>query len=62
MSISHSADKSGLAVGCSRETRIKNEHVRGMVANSPMMDTLMENAKMPLAIQTSAMKRAVSEG
>jgi hypothetical protein len=40
------------------EKRITNEHVRGMVANSPMMDTLMETRRW--LSKLSAMKESRS--
>jgi hypothetical protein len=40
------------------EKRIKNEHVRGMVANSPTMETLMETRRW--LSKLSAMKESRS--
>jgi hypothetical protein len=44
-------------VGCSRET----DHVRGMVANSPTMDTLMETRRCRW-LKLSAMEESRSPG
>jgi hypothetical protein len=42
------------------EKRITNEHVRGMVANSPTMDTLMETRRCRWLSKLSAMEESRS--
>jgi hypothetical protein len=46
----------GLTMWDVAEKRITNEHVRGMVANSPTMDTLMETRRCRWLSKLSAMK------
>jgi hypothetical protein len=50
----------GLTMWDVAEKRIKNEHVRGMVANSPTMDTLMETRRCRWLSKLSAMKESRS--
>jgi hypothetical protein len=50
----------GLTMWDVAEKRITNEHVRGMVANSP--GHVDGNAKMPMALKLSAMEESRSPG
>jgi hypothetical protein len=51
----------GLTMWDVAEKRITNEHVRGMVANSPTMDTLMETRRCRWLSKLSAMEESISE-
>jgi hypothetical protein len=50
----------GLTMWDVAEKRITNEHVRGMVANSPTMDTLMETRRCRWLSKLSAMEESRS--
>jgi hypothetical protein len=52
----------GLTMWDVAEKRITNEHVRGMVANSPTMDTLMETRRCRWLSKLSAMEESRSPG
>jgi hypothetical protein len=50
MAVSTGCSMCGLTMWDVEEKRIKSEQVRRMVADSPTIESLMGNAKMPMAL------------